>query len=40
LEKAKKGDTASLVSGFSEELRKGKKKKIICPECGEEIELG
>jgi voltage-gated potassium channel len=28
-----------LASGFSEELRKGKKKKITCPECGREIKL-
>jgi voltage-gated potassium channel len=28
-----------LASGFSEEIRKGKKKKIICPECGKEIRI-
>ncbi len=28
-----------LASGFTEEIRKGKKNKIICPECGKEIKL-
>lgn len=28
-----------LASGFSEEIQKGRKKKIICPECGKEITL-
>ena len=28
-----------LASGFSEEMRKGKKKKIICPGCGREIKI-
>jgi len=28
-----------LASGFTEEIRKGKKKKIICPECGREIKI-
>ena len=28
-----------LASGFSEEIRKGKKKEIICPECGREIKM-
>jgi voltage-gated potassium channel len=28
-----------LASGFSEEIQKGRKKKIICPKCGEEIKL-